>query len=55
MGIEYPYNNIIVDILLIFLPIVNLFLAIIAIGSYLLELDFSNINRKLLKIFYFRI
>ena len=55
MGIEYPYNNIIVDILLIFLPIVNLFLSLIVIGTYLMNLDFSNINKKLLKIFYFKI
>ena len=48
-------NNIIMDIILIFLPIVNLFLSIIVIGYYLVDLDFSNINRKLLKIFYFRI
>ena len=47
-------NSIILDIILIFLPIVNLFLSLIVIGTYLMNLDFSNINRKLLKIFYFK-
>ena len=48
-------NSIILDIILIFLPIVNLFLSLIVIGTYLMNLDFfSNINKKLLKIFYFQ-
>jgi hypothetical protein len=39
-------NSIILDIILIFLPIVNLFLSLIVIGTYLMNLDFSNINKN---------